>query len=364
LSATTAPAPGTDALQADTWWSKFNVHRVPPGKIVLTAFGSYLIVGLSWLAGAPVWVAFPLSILPWLPIAFLEVEWTYEHYGWFVLFFVMALVQTIHYSEHMIEVIQVHIFNTPIPQALALFSQLNVEGVHFFGDSFLTLGTLALIYRFPRNPWLWVALPFQIAHQAEHTYLFWQHFVNGYPAGGPGLLASSARGDGAIAGLMDRPDLHWIYNTLYTIPFVTALIYQLKRTYDESLDEAFPTVARSELIEASKRMETFNYAPGETVVAPGDLAHRMYIITEGEAAVLDNDNGQEVEIDTLGHGKVFGEHGLLVDGAVHDKTIRAKTKLSVLCMDEETFKHLMAASHDSPPPLVPGTSTSLPSPAV
>jgi hypothetical protein len=41
----------------------------------------------------------------------------------------------------------------------------------------------------------------------------------------------------------------------------------------------------------------------------------------------------------------------LVPGAVHDKTIRAKTKLSCLAMDEETLKHLMAASHE-PPPLV------------
>ncbi|MDQ6775331.1 MAG: cyclic nucleotide-binding domain-containing protein [Actinomycetota bacterium] len=363
MSTTTAPASGTDALQADTWWSKFNVHRVPPGHIVLTAFGSYLIVGLSWLAGAPVWVAFPLSILPWLPIAFVEVEWTYKHYGWFVIFFVMALVQTIHYSEHVIEVIQVHIFNTPVPKALALFSQLNVEGVHFFGDSFLTLGTLALIYRFPRNPWLWVALPFQIAHQAEHTFLFWQHVVNGYPPGGPGLLATSVRGDGAIAGLLNRPDLHFIYNTLYTIPFVGAFIYQLKQTYDESLEEAFPTASRSDLLKASKHMETFNYAPGETVVAPGDLAHRLYVITEGEAAVLDNDNGREVEISVLGHGKIFGEHGLLVPGAVHDKTIRAKTRLSVLVMDEDTFKHMMVASHDTPPPPDPATPPLLTWPA-
>src|SRR5204863_52219 len=154
-------------------------------------------------------------------------------------FLVMAIVQTLHYSEHVIEVIQYHFFNTPAKDSLALFSRLNVEGVHFGGDTFLTVGTLALLYKFPRNPWLWVALPFQIAHQAE----------------------------------------------------------------------------------------------------------------------------QEVVIDTLGHGKVFGEHGVLVPGAVHDKTVRAKTELSVLAMDEPTLQHLMNASvtpQAPPAPTTPAAPTAAP----
>lgn len=337
---TTSPAP--DALKADSVWSRFNVHKVPPGRIVVTAFASYIIVGLCWLGGAPEYVAFPASLLPWIPIAFFEVEWTYKHFGWFALFLVMAIVQTLHYSEHIIEVIQYHIFNTPAKDSLALFSRLNVEGVHFAGDSFLTFGTLALIYKFPRNPWLWVALPFQIIHQAEHTFLFWEHVVDNYPAGGAGLFAKG----GAVVGDwgLIRPDLHFIYNTLYTIPFVIALVYQLKRTYDEALDEAFPEAPKTELIEAAKHLETFKYQPGETVCAEGDLAHRVYVITDGEANVIDNEGDQEVVIDTLTHGKVFGEHGVLVPGAVHDKTVRAKTALTVLAMDEPTLQHLMNAS--------------------
>jgi hypothetical protein len=360
LAATaSSPAPAPDALTADSLWAKFNVHKVPPGRIVTTAFASYLITALGWLGGFPIWLAFGLSLLPWLPIAFFEVEWTYKHYGWFAIFFVMALVQSVHYSEHIIEVIQVHIFNTPVHNAQAIFSKLNIEGVHFGGDSFLTLGTLALIYKFPRNPWLWVAIPFQVAHQAEHTYLFWQHVVNHYPPGGPGLLA---QGGALIDTGLNRPDLHFIYNTLYTIPFVTALVYQLKRTYDEALDEAFPEAPKSELLEASKHLETFKYQPGETVCAQGDLAHRIYVITEGEAIVIDNQGEQEVVIDTLTHGKVFGEHGVLVPGAVHDKTVRAKTVLTVLAMDEPTLQHLMNASV-TPKASTPSTSTPAPTPA-
>ena len=340
-----------DALKPDSIWKKFNVHKVPPGKIVLTAFASYLIVALAWLGGSTIWLAFGLALIPWVPIAFLEIEWTYKHYGWFVIFFAMAIVQAIHYSEHCIEVIQVHLFNTPVSQALAIFSKLNVEGVHFFGDTFLTIGTMALLWKFPRNPWLWIAAPFQILHQAEHTFLFFEHIAWGYPQGGPGLLAYKPAGagnpqlNGALGSLLNRPDLHWIYNTLYTIPFCIALVYQLKRTYDEALDEAFPEAPKSELVAASKKLETFKYVPGETVVSPGDLAHRIYIITEGEADIIDEVDGKEVVLGTLGHAKVFGEHGLNVPGAVHDKTIRAKTELTVLCMDEETFQHLEERSH-------------------
>lgn len=367
-------------LTPDSIWKKFNVHKVPPGKIVLTAFASYLIVALAWLGGAQIWLAFGLALIPWVPIAFIEIEWTYKHYGWFVIFFAMAIVQSIHYSEHCIEVIQVHIFNTPTSQALAIFSKLNVEGVHFFGDSFLSLGTMALLWKFPRNPWLWVAAPFQILHQAEHTFLFFEHVFWGYPQGGPGLLAFKPAGtttvlgspvfhpqmNGALGSLLNRPDLHWIYNTLYTVPFVIALIYQLKRTYDEALDEAFPEAPKSELVAASKKLETFKYVPGETVVTPGDPAARLYIITEGECEVFDEIDGEQVAIGTLGHGKVFGEHGLATPGAVHDKCIVAKTEVTLLAMDEETFKHLEVASHHPPPEpeAAPAAPTVNPAPAV
>ena len=72
---------------------------------------------------------------------------------------------------------------------------------------------MALLWKFPRNPWLWVAAPFQIFHQAEHTFLFFEHVLWGYPAGGPGLFAfkPAAMGNpelnGALGSWLNRPDL-------------------------------------------------------------------------------------------------------------------------------------------------------------
>src|SRR5207245_10116217 len=181
-------------------------------------------------------------------------------------------------------------------------------------------------------------------HQAAQTFLMYNSVFMGAPPGGPGLLASPGGAIGGGLGL-NRPDLHWIYNTLYTIPFTWALIWELRRSYDASLDVAFPEVPKAELIEASKHLETFHFEPAQTVLAPGDEAKRLYIVVEGEAVVLKHDdNGQEVEVDTVKKGQYFGEIGLLLPGATHAATIRALTPLTVLAMDQATFEHLTAVS--------------------
>jgi hypothetical protein len=328
------------------------LHQVPATYLMVTAFVSYFILGVCYLQGVNIALAFGLAMVPWLVIVFFEIKWTYRHFHWFAAFSFMAFVQVIHYSEHCIQVIQVHLFDVNPHEAQAIFSRLNIEGVHFVGDSLLTLGTLLLIYKFPRNPWLWVALPFQVLHEAEHVYLVFNYVFEGAKVGGPGLLASPGGAIGGGIGLI-RADLHWIYNTLYTIPFVIALVWQLKRTYDEALDEAFPEAPQSELVSASQKLETFHYRPSETVLASGDDADRMYIVTEGEACVIDEDaDGVETVVDTVRHGQVFGATGLLVPGAPHPRTVRAQTDLTVLAMDGETFRHLVAVSrvtHDEVP---------------
>lgn len=336
-------------LNPDKWWAKLAIHQVPATYLAVTALGSYLILAVCYLQGVIPWLAFGLALSLWAPIILTEIDWTYKHFGWFALFALAAFVQTIHYSEHCIEMIQYHIFHDPLSQSTAIFTAFNVEWVHFAGDTFLTLSTIVLLMKFPRNPLLWVAIPFQLAHQSEHTFLIFNYLFEGAKPGAPGLLGSlPSGGGGAIHGGLGwtRVDLHWVYNTLYTLPFAGALVYQVKHTYDESLAEAFPDVPSSELLSVSKHLETFHYAPSETVLAPGDDIDRLYIITEGEAAVYRHDEtGREVEIATLHKGQYFGEIGLLVPGAPHTKTIRALTKLSVLAMDEETFEHLMQVSH-------------------
>lgn len=338
-----ATVPNGPQMKADSIWSRLAVHQVPASKIVVASFMSYLISAMAYLQGAQAYLAFGLALLPWFGIALVEVKWAYKHFHWFALYTLMVIVQALHYAEHCIEVIQYHIFHDSLQDSVAIFSKLNLEGVHFAGDSMLTIGTLILLAKFPRNPWLWVAIPFQIAHQAEHTYLMFNYVFEGTKGGGPGLLGSPGGLIGGGIGLV-RPDLHWIYNTSYTIPFIISLVYQLKRTYDESLDVAFPDATKAEKIEAAHHLTTLHYDQGELVLAPGSDDKRLYIITEGEAGVYEDRDGQEVEVGHLMTGQYFGEQGLLVPDALHTKIIRAKSTLSTLAMDESTFRHLMASS--------------------
>ena len=147
-----------------------------------------------------------------------------------------------------------------------------------------------------------MAIPFQIAHQAEHTYLLFNYVFEGTKVGGPGLLGTPGGlikiADEGGLGLV-RPDLHWIYNTLYTIPFVISLVYQLKRTYDESLDEAFPDAPLREArwLRVTCRRSTTTRASSSWRRASDDK--RLYIITEGEAGVYEDQDGQEVEVGHL-----------------------------------------------------------------
>jgi hypothetical protein len=344
-SAMTTPPPDRGRVKEDSYWSKLAIHTVPNKYIVMSAFCSYIILALAYLQGVTPWVAFGLAFVPWLVIVFFEIEWSYEHFGWFALFATMAFVQTIHYSEHCIEVIQVHIFHTPTSQALAIFSKLNVEGVHFFGDTFLSIGTLLLLWKFPRNKWLWVAIPFQILHQAEHTYLMFNYVFEGTQGGGTGLLASPG---GALWGGvgLNRPDLHWIYNTAYTIPFVLALVHQLKHSYDKAIDQALKGASREVKEDVARHLQTERFLAGQTVLTPDDDLHRLYIVSEGEAIVYQHDkDGRRIESGRLTRGQYFGEVGLLVPGAPRTSSVVAATDLTVLAMDETEFRHLMQVSH-------------------
>ena len=365
-----ASSPVRAPIKVDSIFAKLAVHDVPPRYVLGAAFCGYLILALAWLHGnVPAYLAFAMALAPWVPIIFFEISWTYKHFGWLAAFSVMTFVQIIHYTEHTIQVIQVHFYGMAPGASLAIFSAFNVEWVHFAGDATLSIGTLVLLWKFPRNPLLWIALPFQLWHVSEHAFLFWENNFEGvHPnpfnstSAGSGLFGSPHGLIGGGFGL-SRPDLHFIYNTLYTIPFALALIRQLRLTYDKALEETFPLASHHELQVASRKLETLRYVAGETIVAPGDDADRMYIVTEGIVSVLDRDmNGNEVEVATLHHGQYFGATGLLVPNAEHQNIIRAKSDVMLLEMDEATFKHLIEVSHQAVAPAAVVRPAAVPAP--
>ncbi len=79
------------------------------------------------------------------------------------------------------------------------------------------------------------------------------------------------------------------------------------------------------------------FAFGETVVSRGDPADAFYVVAEGAARVLvEDENGEEISLNRLGPGDAFGEIALLEDSP-RSATVRASSPLVVLRLDRGVF---------------------------
>jgi hypothetical protein len=94
---------------------------------------------------------------------------------------------------------------------------------------------LVLLGHFRVNRWLWLALLLGGWHEVEHAAIFWVYLTTGV-SGTPGLLSQG----GAIAGGLpvSRPDLHFFYNLIETIPLLVAFLAQAQRVEPRRLPEA------------------------------------------------------------------------------------------------------------------------------
>lgn len=317
------------------------LQSVPSHIIVLTALASYAGLGLAALQGWPVWAVVLAGLLPWLPILTVEMVWTYRHYHWLALFYVLVLTQSGHFGEHLAQMVQIHLLGLRGPEAHGIFGALDVEWVHFIWNTWVLLATLLLLARYRRNRWLWLAAAIAAWHETEHAYLISVYLATGRE-GTPGLLAAGGAFGGGLP--LSRPNLHFLYNLLETTPLVLAFAWQLRYTYDEWLARAFPHLPAPALAEATSRLQSLRFAPGEAVVRQGDPADRFYIITRGEAEVLQRDAaGREAHLRTLGPGQFFGEIGLLAH-TPRTATVRATSALEVLVLDREAFRGLVERS--------------------
>lgn len=79
-----------------------------------------------------------------------------------------------------------------------------------------------------------------------------------------------------------------------------------------------------------------SYMPGEIIVAQGDVGDCMFVIQEGEAEVLREDNGVSMVIDTMKPGDLFGEMAIL-EHTVRSSTVRALSVVRALTIDRRTF---------------------------
>ena len=82
---------------------------------------------------------------------------------------------------------------------------------------------------------------------------------------------------------------------------------------------------------------------GTTIVRQGAPAEKFFIIVDGTVEVIREVGGSQRVVNTMGPGQFFGEVAILRD-MPRTATVRAVTEVSLLTMDDATFRSLVAES--------------------
>lgn len=145
---------------------------------------------------------------------------------WLALLGFLALTQTAHLFEHIAQMVQIHLLHLTGPAAQGIVGQLNIEWVHFTWNALVLIALLVLVPRFPTNPWLIAVTPLAGWHFVEHAVIVATYVQTGV-SGTPGLLSSGGLLFGGLP--IARPDLHFLYNFVETIPLLVAWSVELRR---------------------------------------------------------------------------------------------------------------------------------------
>jgi hypothetical protein len=109
------------------------------------------------------------------------------------------------------------------------------------------------------------------------------------------------------------------------------------------LVQAFPHASDPVLLDAAGRLQRTRYRRGDVIVAEGEAADRFYVVTSGEAEVIQRFANRDVYLATFAPGQYFGEVGLLASRP-RNATVRAVSDLEVLSLDGEAFRRMVDGS--------------------
>ena len=113
---------------------------------------------------------------------------------------------------------------------------------------------------------------------------------------------------------------------------------------DDWLGKVFPDLVGPELGAIAERAERMSFAPGDTIVAEGDVADRFYVIVRGEVAISRRSpEGDEMKLARLGRGQFFGEVGILAETR-RTATVRAIGDVELLGLSWQIFKETLERS--------------------
>jgi hypothetical protein len=189
----------------------------------IASVGLVIVSPRAW----PLWITGMVALLPWVPLFSVGAANTYRRLHWLALFYVLAVTQSVHFLEHVAQMVQMHVLNLQGPAARGVFGMLDIEWVHFLWNAWVLIAALVLVRHFPANQWLLFTALFSIWHGLEHAYIMSVYLGTGV-SGTPGFLS---QGGILLGGLpLSRPDLHFLYNLIETVLLAIAFLSQVRRT--------------------------------------------------------------------------------------------------------------------------------------
>ena len=86
------------------------------------------------------------------------------------------------------------------------------------------------------------------------------------------------------------------------------------------------------------------FQPGEVLIQKGETSECMYVIQEGQVAIIDEQGGREIFLGMRGAGEFLGELAIF-DKQVHSATVVAVSQVRALTIDRKNFQRRI---HEDP----------------
>jgi ABC-type lipoprotein export system ATPase subunit len=108
-----------------------------------------------------------------------------------------------------------------------------------------------------------------------------------------------------------------------------------------------PLLTHQQMLKATKQLEVFRFAPGESIITEGAPNGHFYLITQGAIEVtLPNAAGKEETITQMGPGQHFGEVSLLRPGrSIANVRAAWHTPVEVLALKHAALTELLDEAH-------------------
>lgn len=90
-------------------------------------------------------------------------------------------------------------------------------------------------------------------------------------------------------------------------------------------------------------LQSIEVPAGETIVRQGTPADKFFILVEGEAEIVRDEDGEQTQVASLGAGQIFGEVAIMRDQP-RAATVRATSDARLLALERDTFRDLVAQS--------------------